>query len=122
PRLVRDRRHRRDGGGLREAQGVERGAVGADGAEHRLGGGRLPEEGAQPRGMVGNLFFYHPERALLPQEVRQALGGLDGGGDRELPERHQEPNSFFIRSTKDSASGVPPSSPLARWNSSRSSR
>src|SRR6185436_7202551 len=82
----------------------------------------LREEGPQSRGAVEPLLLDDAEGAVLPQEVRQALAGLGGGGNRELPERHQDPKSFFIRSTNDSARGVPPSSPSARWSSSSSSR
>src|SRR4030095_15088304 len=104
-----------------ELHGTQSGAVGLDGAEQGGGGRARRVERPQPRRRGRRLLLDHAEGALLPEEVRQALGRLRGGGNGELPELHQEPKSCFIRSTKDVCSG-PTCWPESRLNSSSSSR
>ena len=103
-----------------QTERAERGAVGPDGGHESGRGRRLGEEGAQPRGIGRCLLLDHAEGALLPEKVREPVGGLGRGGDRELPERHQVPKSFFIRSTNFDSRG-PASSSDTRRNSSSTS-
>ena len=59
-----------------QTERAERGAVGPDGG-HESGRGRgLGEEGAQPRGIGRRLLLDHAEGALLPEKVREPVGGL----------------------------------------------
>ncbi len=103
-----------------KAERTERRAVSADGGQERGRGGRLGKEGTQARGLGGHFLLDHTEGALLPEEVGQSVGGLGRGGNGELPERHQVPKSFFIRSTNFDSRG-PASSSDTRRNSSSNS-
>src|SRR4029450_441606 len=91
------------------------------GGEEPRGGNVRSIERAQPRGITRGLFLHDAEGALLPEEVGQPFSRLRGGGNRQLPELHQEPKSFLIRSTNEVCRGPSCCSEAFRycWRSSR---
>src|SRR5581483_9781500 len=119
PRLVQQRGDLRVAG-LGEAERAQRVAVGPDRVEQPGGRDGFREEGAHLRGGAGRLLLHHAEGALLPEEVGQAIGGVGGGGNGELPERHQLPKRFFIRSTNLDTRGLASLSVVRRSSSSSS--
>src|SRR5262249_29177743 len=83
-------------------------------------GSAVREERAQTCRRGGALLLHDSKGALLPEEVRQAFGGFGGDWDGDLPEGHQLPKSFFIRSRKEETNG-PEDALDASRSSSRSS-
>src|SRR5207302_1146817 len=72
----------------REAQGPELGRIGGHARHQSRRGGAVGEERADARRLRRSLFLDDAERALLPEEIREAFGGVGRGGDGQLPEAH----------------------------------
>src|SRR5207302_721410 len=72
----------------REAEGPELGRIGGHARHQSRRGGAVGEERADARRLRRSLFLDDAERALLPEEIREAFGGVGRGGDGQLPEAH----------------------------------
>ena len=84
--------------GQREAQRAQRGPVALDRGQRARWTTSTRRRRRAAAADAGRLLLDDAEGALLPEEVGQPVGDLGRGGDGELPERHQLPNSCFIRS------------------------
>src|SRR5207244_7959708 len=66
----------------------ELGRIGGHARHQARRGGAVGEERADARRLRRSLFLDDAERALLPEEIREAFGGVGRGGDGQLPEAH----------------------------------
>ena len=95
----------------REAELPQARHVGVDTDGERIGGLGHREERAEASGAGEQRFLDHANRALLPEEIGQRLGGIIADVDHDLdvggkpPGECRHPRSFFMRSRNEVASG-----------------